>query len=182
MIIGAHAIVMSTNPEADRAFFRDVLKLDYVDEGGGWLIFGLPPSEVAFHPGDKDSVHELYLMCKDVYSFISAMNERGIESAPVQDQGWGVLTSITLPGGGKLGVYEPRHKRPNTPATLKPVKTASKPTAKKSAKPAPKPAATKSTKKAAKPAPKKSAKKPAKPAAKKSVKKAPKKAASRKRK
>ena len=112
MIIGAHSILYSKNPEADRAFLRDVLEFPNVDVGGGWLIFGLPPSELAVHPSDKNDVHEFYLMCDDVQKFIGEMGERDIECGDVQDEGWGLITEITLPGGGKLGVYEPRHARP----------------------------------------------------------------------
>ncbi len=112
MIIGAHSIIYSQRPEADRAFLRGVLKLPSVDAGGGWLIFGLPPAELAVHPSDENDVHELYLMCDDVESFVAAMNKRGITCAPVHEQGWGLLTQVTLPGGGKLGVYQPRHARP----------------------------------------------------------------------
>ena len=113
MINGAHLIIYSTNPEADRAFLRDVLKLTNVDIGGGWLIFGLPPSEVAVHPAEKNSVHELYLMCDDVEGLIAEMTRHGIVTGQVQDEGWGLLTQLTLPGGGTLGVYQPRHARPD---------------------------------------------------------------------
>ena len=112
MITGAHAILCSRKPDEDRAFFRDVLKLPNVDVGDGWLIFGLPPSEVAVHPADQSGRQELYLMCDDVQAFVAAMTQRGLSCAPVQHQGWGVLTSVTLPGGGTLGVYQPRHARP----------------------------------------------------------------------
>jgi hypothetical protein len=107
MIIGAHSIIYSTNPDADRAFLRDVLKLTNVDVGDGWLIFGLPPSEVAVHPSKKNDVHELYLMCDDVEGFTAAMKTHGIACGAVQNQGWGLLTQLALPGGGKLGVYQP---------------------------------------------------------------------------
>jgi hypothetical protein len=115
MITGAHSIVFSSDPEADRAFFRDVLELPHVDVGGGWLIFGLPPAEVAVH-GAQDSVgsHELYLMCEDIESFVADLRQRAMECSDVQNAGWGLMTQITLPGGGKLGVYEPRHARPAT--------------------------------------------------------------------
>ena len=112
MLIGAHWIIYSTNPDADRAFLRDVLALPTVDVGDGWLIFGLPPSEVAVHPSNQNDLHELYLMCDDVEAFMAAMKRRQIDCAPVQNQGWGLLTRVTLPGGGKLGVYQPRHARP----------------------------------------------------------------------
>ena len=112
MLIGAHAIVYSKKPEADRAFFRDVLKLAHVDVGEGWLIFGLPPAEVAVHPSEKNDVQELYLMCDDVTAFVAEMKKHKVACAPVQTMGWGSLTRVTLPGGGKLGVYQPRHTRP----------------------------------------------------------------------
>jgi hypothetical protein len=112
MIIGAHSILYSKSPVADRAFLRDVLELPSVDVGDGWLIFGLPPAEVAVHPSDENDVHEFYLMCDDVVGLIAAMNERNINCSPVQNQGWGLLTTVTLPGGGKLGIYQPRHARP----------------------------------------------------------------------
>jgi hypothetical protein len=113
MINGAHSIIYSTNPEADREFLRDVIGLPHVDVGHGWLIFGLPPSEVAVHPGDNDK-HELYFMCDDLDAFIAQMKERGFASGDVHDQPWGRLTHVTLPGGGKLGVYQPRHARPQS--------------------------------------------------------------------
>lgn len=112
MITGAHAMIYSRKPEADRAFLKDVLKLPHVDVGHGWLIFGLPPSEVAVHPGPKNSVHELYLICDDARAFVNAMKRRRIKCAPIRDQGYGLVTQVTLPGGGKLGVYEARHARP----------------------------------------------------------------------
>lgn len=112
MLTGAHSIIYSTNAEADRAFLRDVLKLTTVGAGHGWLIFGLPPAEVAVHPGDANDVHEFFLMCDDVNAFIAEMAEHQIACAPVRDQGYGLVTELTLPGGGKLGVYQPRHARP----------------------------------------------------------------------
>jgi hypothetical protein len=112
MINGAHAIIYSTNADADRAFFRDALKLPNVDVGGGWLIFGLPPAEVAVHPSEGDEKHELYLMCGDIQAFVAEMKKRRIACGPVQDEGWGLLSHVVLPGGGKLGVYQPRHARP----------------------------------------------------------------------
>ena len=112
MIIGAHSIIYSKKPDADRAFLRDVLELSNVDVGGGWLIFGLPPSEVAVHPAGKNNLHEFYLMCEDVDAFVAEMGRRHVPCEAINDQGWGLLTRITLPGGGKLGVYQPRHPRP----------------------------------------------------------------------
>ncbi len=104
MITGAHAIIYSKNPDADRAFLRDVLELTNVDVGDGWLIFGLPPAEVAVHPAEENDVHELYLMCDDVALLIAEMEKRDVPCGPVQDRGWGLLIELTLPGGGKLGV------------------------------------------------------------------------------
>ena len=112
MINGAHAIIYSSNAEADRAFLRDVLKLAHIDVGGGWLIFALPPAEVAVHPGEENDVHELYLMCEDVERLVADMQGRAIACAPVENLGWGLRTRVTLQGGGRLGVYEPRHARP----------------------------------------------------------------------
>ena len=112
MIIGSHSILYSANPDADRAFLKNVLRLPSVDVGDGWLIFGLPPAEVAIHPSDVNDVHELYLMCDDVEAFVGEMRKRRFACGPVRDLGWGLLTQLTLPGGGKLGVYQPRHARP----------------------------------------------------------------------
>ena len=130
MIIGAHSIIYSKSPEADRAFLRDVLKLTNVDVGGGWLIFGLPPAEVAVHPGDKNDVHEFYLMCDDVEALVAEMGKRGIACATVQNLGWGLLTHVALPGGGKLGVYQPRHARPKPMSVKKAAKKAARRAAK----------------------------------------------------
>ncbi len=112
MIVGAHSIVYSKDPEADRSFLRDVLTLPHVDAGHGWLIFGLPPAEVAVHPGDKNDVHEFYLLCDDIKTFLTNMGKRGVSCSPVQDLRWGLLTRVSLPGGGTLGVYEAKHPRP----------------------------------------------------------------------
>ena len=112
MIIGAHSIIYSTKPDADRLLLRDIFRLPNVDVGDGWLIFGLPPAEVAVHPSDRNDVHEFYLMCDDVVTLVADLRRRGIACGPVRDEGWGVLTHVTLPGGGKLGVYQPRHARP----------------------------------------------------------------------
>jgi hypothetical protein len=114
MITGAHSIIYSTNPDADRAFFRDVLGLTHVDAGEGWLIFGLPPAEVAIHPSEKNDVHELYLICDDITLFASDTKKRGISCSAILDQGWGLITHVSLPGGGRLGVYQPRHPRPKS--------------------------------------------------------------------
>jgi hypothetical protein len=144
MINGAHSIVYSTNPEADRTFLREVLRLPHVDAGGGWLIFGLPPAEVAVHPADEDAHHELYLMCDDVEAFVREMAARNVACGPITDQRWGLLTEVTLPGGGKLGVYQPRHPRPpgaERPPAAKRRATARPATKKPAAKRRPKPKA-----------------------------------------
>ena len=133
MLIGAHSIIYSTNPDADRAFLRDVLRLPNVDVGEGWLIFGVPPAEVAVHPSDTNDRHEFYLMCDDLVAFVAAMKTHKIACGPVQDQGWGVLTQLTLPGGGKLGIYQPRHTRPEAMAEKIAMKPA-RPTTKKRTK------------------------------------------------
>jgi hypothetical protein len=112
MIIGAHSIIYSKNAEADRAFFRDVLNFPHVDVGNGWLIFGLPPSEVAVHPSDGNDQHEFYLMCDDIQGLIRSLGEKKIECSPIHEERWGSLTQVSLPGGGKLGVYQPKHPRP----------------------------------------------------------------------
>ncbi len=112
MISGVHTIIYSTAPEKDRAFFRDVLKLPHVDVGDGWLIFGLPPSEVALHPDYEGGSHELYLMCENINDFVAEMARHGFACESVRDQGWGLLTQLTLPSGAQLGVYQPRHARP----------------------------------------------------------------------
>jgi hypothetical protein len=146
MITGAHIILYSASPAADRVFLRDVLGLPHVEVGEGWLIFGLPPSEVAVHPSEKNDVHELYLLCENVQDFIEKMGERGISCAEVRNAGWGLLTRVTLPGGGKLGVYEPRHARPKAPSVRTRRKKAKKKTAKRSA-PAARKSSTKSSRK-----------------------------------
>ena len=117
MIIGAHIIIYSTNPEADRAFLRDVLKFTHVDAGDGWLIFALPPAEVAVHPSDHNDVHELYLMCDNVRELVTDMQRQQVVCTEVQDATWGLITQLTLPGGGKLGIYQPRHVRPEASST-----------------------------------------------------------------
>jgi hypothetical protein len=112
MITGAHSIIYSKNSEADRDFLRDVLQLPHVDVGRGWLLFGLPPAEVAVHPSKENNEHEFYLMCDDIEAFVAEMKEKSVACGPVQDMGWGLLSQLTLPGGGNLGVYQPRHARP----------------------------------------------------------------------
>jgi hypothetical protein len=112
MIHGAHVIIYSKDSEADRAFFRDVLKYDSVDAGRGWLIFALPPAELAVHPSDENDTHELFFMCDDVHVFIAEMQAKDVACSPVDEQRWGSITRLTLPGGGRLGVYQPKHPSP----------------------------------------------------------------------
>jgi catechol 2,3-dioxygenase-like lactoylglutathione lyase family enzyme len=109
MISGAHVIVYSQDADADRAFFKDILGFPSVDAGHGWLIFALPPSEAAFHPADENNQHELYLMCDDLMAEMAALAGKGVECSEVQEPPWGLLTRIQLPGGGKLGLYQPKH-------------------------------------------------------------------------
>jgi catechol 2,3-dioxygenase-like lactoylglutathione lyase family enzyme len=114
MITGAHAIIFSSDAEGVRAFFRDVLGFPSVDAGNGWLIFALPPAELAAHPTEETGHHELYLMCDDVHATVDELTSKGVEfSRPVSDEDFGLMTSIKLPGGGELGLYEPRHPTPS---------------------------------------------------------------------
>ena len=113
MITGAHTVIYSADAEADRAFFRDVLGFPSVDAGGGWLIFGLPSGEAAFHPAGEGGGQELYLMCDDVHGAVEELTAKGVEfSRGVSDEGWGLVTAMRLPGGGELSLYEPRHPTP----------------------------------------------------------------------
>jgi catechol 2,3-dioxygenase-like lactoylglutathione lyase family enzyme len=109
MISGAHMIIYSADAEADKAFFRDVLGFSSVDVGHGWLIFALPPAEIAVHPAEENGKHEIYLMCDDVAVTVQKLEKHKVNCDPVKDQGWGLLTQVSLPGGGKLGLYQPRH-------------------------------------------------------------------------
>ena len=131
MITGAHVILYSKDAGADRAFVQDVLGFPHVDVGHGWLIFALPPAELAMHPADEPS-HELYLMVDDVKSFIADMKKRGVACSDVHQQPWGSLVNVTLPSGTKLGVYQPRHASPRwTEATKRKAKPRKKSVAKK---------------------------------------------------
>lgn len=112
MFNGAHIVIYSTDAEADRSFMRDVLKLDHVDVGDGWLIFALPPGEAAFHPHQSSQAHELYLMCDDLEKTRQTLLTAGVTTSEPNDEGWGILSSFHLPGGGKVGFYQPRHDRP----------------------------------------------------------------------
>ena len=109
MINGAHIIVYSKDPESDRAFFRDVLNFPAVDAGHGWFIFALPPAEAAFHSAEKDDVHELYLMCDDLKVTMKSLKAKKVKCGSVKEERWGSLTTILLPGGGKVGLYQPKH-------------------------------------------------------------------------
>ncbi len=112
MINGAHVVISSTDADADRAFLRDHFDLPHVDVGHGWLIFGLPPAEIAVHPAEISGKHELFFMCESVDSFVEQMTAKGIPCAEINELSWGRLSKITLPGGGEVGVYEPKHERP----------------------------------------------------------------------
>lgn len=113
MITGVHAIVFTEDAEAVRAFFRDTLGLDSVDAGNGWLIFALPPAELAAHPTDEHPHQELYFMCDDIHATVDDLKSRGVEfTKEITDAGWGLTTELKLPGGGHLGLYEPKHVTP----------------------------------------------------------------------
>ena len=110
MISGAHMVVYSKDAEADRAFFRDVLGFRNVDAGHGWLIFALPPSEAAFHPSDGNDTRELYFLCDDLKAEMSVLKTKGVHFSKIQETQWGTVTKIQLPGGGEVGLYQPKHK------------------------------------------------------------------------
>jgi catechol 2,3-dioxygenase-like lactoylglutathione lyase family enzyme len=117
MISGVHAILYGPDVESARAFFRDVLGFESVDSGGGWLIFALPPAELAFHPTDGEARAELYLMCADLDATRERLLEKGVEFAgDIREQSWGRLAQVDVPGFGPLGVYEPRHPSPLEPS------------------------------------------------------------------
>ncbi len=109
MIFGAHVIIYSNDVSADRAFFRDVLRYPSVDAGQDWLIFALPPSELAMHPADQDVGHELYLMCDDLRAEVATLTEKGVPTSEVEEARWGSVTKIQLPGGSQIGLYQPKH-------------------------------------------------------------------------
>ena len=109
MIFGAHVIIYSKDATADRAFLRNTLGFTAVDAGHGWLIFALPPAEAAIHPAEENGGHELYLMCDDLGAEILALENKGARCSDVQQARWGSIVKITLPGGGKIGLYEPKH-------------------------------------------------------------------------
>jgi hypothetical protein len=116
MINGAHVLLFSEDPEADRKFFRDVLRFPAVDAGGGWLIFALPPTEVALHPSEEQGREAgpllsgpLYLMCDDVKTTIKSLEAKDVKCTPIKNERWGVVTTIRLPSGGEIGLYQPKH-------------------------------------------------------------------------
>jgi catechol 2,3-dioxygenase-like lactoylglutathione lyase family enzyme len=109
MIFGAHVIVYSKDAAADRAFLRDVLGFAAVDAGHGWLIFALPPAEAAVHPAEENGAAELYFLCDDLKAEIAALGEKGVICSDVQEARWGSVTRIPLPGGGQVGLYQPKH-------------------------------------------------------------------------
>jgi predicted enzyme related to lactoylglutathione lyase len=110
MITGVHALIYTKDPDGVRAFFRDILEFPAVDAGQGWLIFALPPAELGIHPADEENGHELYLMCDDVHATVATLEKKGVKIAsPISDQGYGLVTAIAMPGGGTLGLYQPRH-------------------------------------------------------------------------
>ncbi len=110
-ISGAHVIIYSRDPEADRAFFRDVLDYPHVDAVNGWLIFKMPPAEVAIHPADEPAAHELYFMCNDLDATIAELAANGVSCTAVAEAQWGGLSRFQLPGGSEVSIYQPRHPR-----------------------------------------------------------------------
>jgi catechol 2,3-dioxygenase-like lactoylglutathione lyase family enzyme len=116
MISGAHVVVYSKDAQADRAFFRDVLGFKFVDAGHGWLIFALPPAEAAFHPSENNGAHELYFMCQDLKAEMALLAKKSVKCSKVEEARWGSITKMSLPSGGKVGLYQPKHP---TPLSLK---------------------------------------------------------------
>lgn len=109
MISAAHVVLHTKNAEADRAFFRDVLGFKSVDAGHGWLIFALPPAEAAFHPADQSGDHELYLICDDLKAEMAHLSKKNVKCSKVEEARWGSITKMQLPGGGTVGLYQPKH-------------------------------------------------------------------------
>ena len=109
MIMGAHVVIYSKDPDADRAFFKDVLKFPSVDAGHGWLIFAVPGAEVAFHPSEKNNLHELYFMCDDLKAMMESLTRKKVVCSAVHEERWGSITKMKLPGGGEVGLYQPKH-------------------------------------------------------------------------
>ena len=109
MLTGAHVVIYSKNAEADRKFFADILGFGSVDAGHGWLIFELPAAEVAFHPHDKNNQHEMYFVCDNLKAHMAALEKKGVRFSEIAEERWGIRTTILLPGGGEIGLYEPKH-------------------------------------------------------------------------
>jgi len=109
VLTGAHVVIHSKDAEADRGFFRDVLGLPAVDAGRGWLIFALPAAEAAFHPGEENDRHELYFLCDDVQAAMGSLAAKGVACGPAVEEAWGIRTTLALPGGGRIGLYQPKH-------------------------------------------------------------------------
>jgi catechol 2,3-dioxygenase-like lactoylglutathione lyase family enzyme len=109
MIFGAHVIVFTRDADADRTFFKDVLGLSGVDAGGGWLIFAMPPTEMAFHPTDESASNEIYLLSDDLAADVRRLENHGVSFTPVDEERWGTVTRFTLPGGTTIGLYAPKH-------------------------------------------------------------------------
>jgi catechol 2,3-dioxygenase-like lactoylglutathione lyase family enzyme len=109
MLTGAHVVIYSKNPEADRAFFKDILRFPSVDAGRGWQIFGLPGAEVAFHPHERNDRHAMYFLCDDLRAQLAALQKKGVAFGPISEERWGKRTTILLPSGGQIGLYEPKH-------------------------------------------------------------------------
>lgn len=109
MISGSHVVIFSKDAEADRAFFRDVLGFQSVDAGHGWLIFALPPAEAAFHPSEENDGHEFYLMCDDLQAEMASLAKKKVQCSEVEEARWGSITKLQLPGGGQVGLYQPKH-------------------------------------------------------------------------
>jgi catechol 2,3-dioxygenase-like lactoylglutathione lyase family enzyme len=112
MINGAHVMIFTQDEDADRAFLRDILGIACIDAGEGWLIYKLPPTELGVHGGPDNDVHTLYLMCENLEQAIASLKAKGAECSEPFSASWGTATSIALPGGGKLGLYQPRHQHP----------------------------------------------------------------------
>ena len=112
MITGVHVMIFTKDEDADRAFFRDNLEVPCIDSGGGWLIFKLPPAELGLHSHHENDFHKLYLICDDVDAAVARLAEKGVTCDAVTTEGWGRATSVPLPGGGKIGLYEAHHARP----------------------------------------------------------------------
>ena len=110
MINGVHALIYAEDAEKTRAFFKDVLGFRAVDAGHGWLIFKLPPAELGIHPAEEGGVrHQLYLMCDDVKKTVASLKKKRVKCSPIKDEGWGLVTSMAIPGGGTIGLYQPKH-------------------------------------------------------------------------